>query len=49
LHHHLKRTGFFERALRGFPHNSKYDATFSANQARRGGDHNFTANGYVLQ
>jgi hypothetical protein len=31
----LKRTSFFERALRGFPHNSKYDATFSANQARR--------------
>jgi hypothetical protein len=29
----------------GFPHNSKYDATFSTNQARRGGDHNFTANG----
>jgi hypothetical protein len=39
---HLKRTSRFS-------HNSKYDATFSANQARRGGDHNFTANGYVLQ
>src|SRR5262249_32287152 len=36
---------FLRVALRGFTTTANYDATFSTDQARRGGDHNFTADG----